>query len=436
MLNMTGCSRQKELPIMSAGFRQDALIRPRRREGSVVIRVAGVGGAGCNAVTRMFAENISGVECIIMNTDAQALSISQIPHRVQLGEHLTRGQGTGGDPSIGMRAAQESMEEIRNALRGSDMVFVTAGLGGGTGTGAIPVVARVAHEIGALAVGIVSLPFHFEGPRRWRVAQQGLEDLRPHVDTLIAVANERLLAIVDPRQPFITALQTGDDVLRQGVRGIADLITIPGTINLDFADVRSVISKAGTALMAIGEAEGERRALRATQAAIESPLLESSIRGARRILLNITGGNDLTLLEVNEGASIIQSLAHPEAAITFGTVQDEALTGRIRITIIATAIASERQYDTNSRTSIHEMAPEPQLLAAPPKTLTAEGLLGDAWPLPEVDISDNEITLALPALNTQSTESSSEGSQSPHHYVPSPPQGADIDIPSFLRRTS
>jgi cell division protein FtsZ len=380
---------------MSGAFRQapEQPVRLRRHDGHVVVRVIGVGGAGSNAVARMQADDIDGVEFIVANTDAQALLASPVARRLRLGEALTRGLGAGGDPAVGARAAQESLEELRATLRGADLVFVTAGMGGGTGTGAAPVIARLARELGALVVAVVSCPFRFEGARRAYIAMQGIDELRPHVDTLIVVPNERLLAIVDHHLPFTDALHAGDDILRQGVRGISDLITIPGLINLDFADVRSVIADAGTALMAIGEATGDRRAQEATQHAVESPLLERDIRGARRILLNIAGGADLTLMEVAETASLVQSLAHPEAVIIFGTVQDDHLIGSMRVTLIATNFASgAAQHDPTGAVT------RPLLSDPRADVLTPEMLLGDAWPLPGGRAISEEPTAALPAL--------------------------------------
>ncbi len=399
---------------MSAAFRygpEPVPLARHRGDGMVSIRVVGVGGAGGNAVARMVADDITGVEFIVANTDAQALMISPVPRRLRLGEALTRGLGAGGDPAVGMRAAQESLEELRIMLRGADLVFVTAGMGGGTGTGAAPVVARLARDLGALTVAVVSSPFRFEGVRRAHIATKGIEELRPFVDTLIVVPNERLLAIVDPHRPFTEALHAGDDILQQGVRGISDLITIPGLINLDFADVRSVIAGAGTAIMAIGEATGERRAWDATQRAVESPLLERDIRGARRILLNVTGGSDLTLMEINEAATLIHSLAHPDATIIFGTVQDDTMQGRMRVTLIATGFAAEgmtqvREEAEHAATgaglapdlpaSGRPLLPQPDWRA---DVMTPETLLGDAWPLPAAKSHQEEQpTVSLPAL--------------------------------------
>ncbi len=300
------------------------------------IRVIGVGGGGNNAVNRMIAAGLRGVEFIAVNTDAQALSSAQALTKLQIGAKLTKGLGAGADPEVGKQAAEESREEIANALRGADMVFVTAGMGGGTGTGAAPVVAEIAKELGALTVGVVTKPFTFEGRRRQMQAEKGIQNLKGKVDTLITIPNDRLLQVVDKKTSMVEAFKIADDVLRQGVQGISDLIFVPGLINLDFADIRTIMAETGSALMGIGSARGENRAAEAARAAISSPLLETSIEGARGVLLNITGGNDLGLLEVNEAAEIIAQAADPEANIIFGAVIDEAIQDEIRVTVIAT----------------------------------------------------------------------------------------------------
>jgi len=300
------------------------------------IKVIGVGGGGNNAVNRMISAGLKGVEFIAVNTDAQALKSAQAPTRLQIGAKLTKGLGAGADPDIGSRAAEESRDEIANALRGADMVFVTAGMGGGTGTGAAPIVAEVAREMGALTVGVVTKPFTFEGRKRMNQAEKGIANLKEKVDTLITIPNDRLLQVVDKKTSLMDAFRTADDVLRQGVQGISDLIAVPGLINLDFADVRTIMSNTGSALMGIGVARGESRAADAARAAISSPLLETSIEGARGVLLNITGGADLGLMEVNEAAEIIAQSADPEANIIFGAVIDDSITDEIRVTVIAT----------------------------------------------------------------------------------------------------
>ncbi len=305
-------------------------------EGFAQIRVIGVGGGGSNAVNRMIQANMMGIEFIALNTDAQALLLTQAPHFIRIGDKLTRGLGAGGNPSIGAKAAEENIEDIHEALKGSDMVFITAGMGGGTGTGASPIVAQIAREIGALTVGVVTKPFTFEGNKRRMAAEEGIANLKQHVDTLITVPNDRLLQVADKKMPLSEAFRLADDVLRQGIQGISDLITVPGLINLDFADVKTIMSAAGSALMAIGEANGDNRAVDAAHLAISSPLLDIDIAGARGVLFNITGGLDLTLYEVNEAADIISKAAHPEANIIFGAVQDPAYDGRVKITVIAT----------------------------------------------------------------------------------------------------
>jgi cell division protein FtsZ len=309
-------------------------------EGFAQIRVIGVGGGGSNAVNRMIQANMMGIEFIAVNTDAQALLLTETPHRIRIGDKLTRGLGAGGNPGVGAKAAEENAEELYEVLKGSDMVFITAGMGGGTGTGASPVVAQIAREVGALTVGVVTKPFMFEGNRRRMAAEEGIANLKQHVDTLITVPNDRLLQVADKKMPLKEAFRLADDVLRQGIQGISDLITVPGLINLDFADVKTIMSAAGSALMAIGEATGESRAIDAAHIAIASPLLDIDINGARGVLFNITGGLDLTLYEVNEAAEVISKAAHPEANIIFGAVQDPAYDGKVKITVIATGFDS------------------------------------------------------------------------------------------------
>ncbi|MPM82624.1 Cell division protein FtsZ [bioreactor metagenome] len=300
------------------------------------IKVIGVGGGGNNAVNRMITSGLKGVDFIAINTDAQALVHALAPHRIQIGEKLTKGLGAGANPEVGEKAAQESREEIIKALRGADMVFVTAGMGGGTGTGAAPVVAECAKEVGALTVGVVTKPFGFEGRRRQGQAERGTAKLKEKVDTLITIPNDRLMQVVDKRTPMMEAFRIADDVLRQGVQGISDLIAVPGLINLDFADVKTIMMEQGSALMGIGIGSGDNRAIAAAEAAIRSPLLETSIEGARGVLLNITGGPNLGLFEVNEAAEIISNAADPEANIIFGSVIDEAFGDEVRVTVIAT----------------------------------------------------------------------------------------------------
>ena len=312
-------------------------------EGFAQIRVIGVGGGGSNAVNRMIQANMMGIEFIAVNTDAQALLQTDAPHYIRIGDKLTRGLGAGGNPSVGAKAAEENAEELYEALKGSDMVFITAGMGGGTGTGASPIIAQIAREVGALTVGVVTKPFTFEGNKRRVAADEGIANLKQHVDTLITVPNDRLLQVADKKMPLKEAFRLADDVLRQGIQGISDLITVPGLINLDFADVKTIMSAAGSALMAIGEATGESRAVDAAHMAIASPLLDIDINGARGVLFNITGGLDLTLYEVNEAADIISKAAHPEANIIFGAVQDPAFDGTVKITVIATGFDARGQ---------------------------------------------------------------------------------------------
>ncbi len=300
------------------------------------IKVIGCGGAGSNAVNRMIHSELKGVQFIALNTDAQALLLSEAGQTIQLGEKLTKGLGAGSNPDIGQRSAEESREEIRQVLEGADMVFITAGMGGGTGTGAAPVVAEIAREVSALTVGVVTKPFTFEGRRRMQQAEQGIDILKSKVDTLITIPNDRLLQVVEKRTSMIEAFKIADDVLRQGVQGISDLITVPGLINLDFADVRTIMTDAGSALMGIGQSSGEDRAVEAAREAISSPLLEASIEGAKGILLSLTGSSSLGIYEVNEAAEIVSEAADAEANIIFGAVIDENLQDELRVTVIAT----------------------------------------------------------------------------------------------------
>ena len=308
------------------------------------IKVIGIGGGGGNAVNTMIGGKLSGVDFMVANTDAQSLEASQAPLRIQLGSMVTKGLGAGANPEIGRRAALEDQEQIREYLEGSDMIFLTAGMGGGTGTGGAPVIARVARDVGALTVGVVTKPFIFEGKKRMRQAEDGIEELKQSVDTLIVIPNQRLLSIAAKTTTMLEAFHKADDVLLQAVRGISDLIITPGLINLDFADVRTVMAEMGLALMGAAAATGENRAIEAAQRAISSPLLEDiSIQGARGVLINITGGPDLCLHEVNEAASMIQEEAHEDANIIFGAVIDESLTDEIRITVIATGFGEVRE---------------------------------------------------------------------------------------------
>lgn len=321
-------------------------------ENFAQIKVVGVGGGGSNAVNRMITEGLRGVEFIAVNTDAQALLMSDAPQRIRIGDKLTRGLGAGGNPEVGAKAAQESVQELDDLLRGADMVFVTCGMGGGTGTGAAPVIADIARKTGALTIGVVTRPFAFEGSRRQKMAMEGIDQLKEKVDTLIVIPNDRLLEIVDKRVSMTDAFRTADDVLRQGIQGISELITVPGLINLDFADVRTIMTGGGASLMAVGVASGENRAVEAAEKAVSSSLLDVTIDGAQGILFNITSGPDLSLYEVNEAAEIVRHKAHPEANIIFGAVIDESLTDELRITLIATgfgATAEQQKPTTVSR---------------------------------------------------------------------------------------
>jgi cell division protein FtsZ len=305
-------------------------------EGSAMIRVIGVGGGGSNAVDRMIDEGIGGVDFIALNTDGQALMRSQAPQRIRLGDKATRGLGAGGDPEIGERAAEESLDELYGLLQGSDMVFVTAGMGGGTGTGAAPIIAKIAREQGALTIGVVTRPFSFEGAQRARTAEGGIEKLKEQVDTLIVIPNDKLLDMGDRRSSLMDSFRLADDVLRQGIQGISELITVPGLINLDFADVKTIMSLGGAALMAVGQGTGEDKARIAAEQALSSRLLDVTIDGARGILFNVTGGKDLGLYEIDQAAAIIRETAHPDVNLIFGAVIDETMQDEVRITVIAT----------------------------------------------------------------------------------------------------
>ena len=309
---------------------------PNQLESFARIKVVGIGGGGCNAVDRMIDEGLQGVDFISINTDAQALINSKASTKVRIGEKLTRGLGSGGDPEMGHKAAEESAEDLYNVLKGCDLAFITGGMGGGTGTGAAPVIAQIAKEVGALTIGVVTRPFSFEGRKRDQAAEQGIEKLKEQADTLIVIPNDRLLQIVDKRVTVQQSFKLADDVLRQGVQGISELITVPGLINLDFADVRTIMSEGGAALMAVGMGKGEGAARMAAEQAISSQLLDITIDGAHGILFNVTGGNDLTLFDVNEAAEIIKGTAHPDVNLIFGAVIDPNMKDEVRITVIAT----------------------------------------------------------------------------------------------------
>ncbi len=314
---------------------------PQDTESFAAIKVVGIGGGGSNAVNRMIDEGLSGVEFVAVNTDAQALMLSKAETRIRIGDKLTRGLGAGGRPEVGAKAAEESREDLAQALRGTDMVFITCGMGGGTGTGAAPTVAEIARKSEALTIGVVTKPFKFEGRPRQEVAEEGMEKLKEHVDTLIIIPNDKLLELGDKRMTFEAAFRAADEVLHQGIQGISELITVPGLINLDFADVRTIMSDGGAALMAVGSGQGETRAMDAAKQAIASPLLDVTINGAQGVLFNVSGGNDLTLMEVNEAAEIIAEMVDPNANIIFGAVIDDTMEDEVRITVIATGFDAE-----------------------------------------------------------------------------------------------
>jgi cell division protein FtsZ len=345
-----------------------------------VLKVVGVGGGGSNAVNRMVDAGLSGVEFVAANTDAQALLVVDADVKVQIGSESTRGLGAGADPEVGKAAAHESRDELKEVVKGADMVFVTAGEGGGTGTGGAPIVAEIARELGALTVGVVTRPFGFEGRRRAEQAHRGIEELRDRVDTLIVIENDRLLQVVEKRTSIIEAFRMADDILRQGVQGITDLITVPGIVNLDFADVRAIMTEAGSALMGIGTASGENRAAEAAHTAVSSPLLESSIEGATGILLNVTGPADMGLFEVNEAAEVVTSAADQNANVIFGAVIDESLKDEVRVTVIATgfgagAMRRRRRIEVEEEAPARRPEPEEQPFDVPSDVLEVPSFL-------------------------------------------------------------
>ncbi|BCX05190.1 MAG: cell division protein FtsZ [Candidatus Roseilinea sp.] len=368
-----------------------------RAESPAHIKVVGVGGGGQNAVNRMIAEGLVGIEFIAVNTDQQALMLSHAPIRVRIGEKVTRGLGAGSNAEIGEKAAEESADEIYSLLKGADMVFITCGMGGGTGTGAAPVIARIAKELNALTIGVVTKPFSFEGTPRMRTAEAGIERLKEHVDTLIVIPNDRLLDIVSQKATLQQAFRTADDVLRQGIQGISEVITVPGLINLDFADVRTIMSEGGAALMAVGTASGEGRARMAAEQAITSNLLDVTIDGARGILFNITGGPDLSLFEVNEAATIIKSAAHPDCNVIFGAVVDENMKDQVRITVIATGF--DHQGNVPRRT-IRQSSPAMRMAAAKyaARPITADAPSAEAEPEPVRAAQFDPDNLELPSF--------------------------------------
>jgi cell division protein FtsZ len=374
-------------------------------ENSALIRVVGVGGGGSNAVNRMIEEKIVGVDFLAINTDAQALMRSQAPQRIRIGDRTTRGLGAGGDPEVGRRAAEESVDELRTVLEGSDMVFVTAGMGGGTGTGAMPTVAKVAREEGALTIGVVTRPFGFEGSHRARAAEAGIAQLKEYVDTLIVIPNDRLLEMADKRISLLDSFRLADDVLRQGIQGISELITVPGLINLDFADVKTIMSVGGAALMAVGHGKGEDRARTAAEQALSSRLLDVTIDGARGILFNVTGGSDLSLFEINQAASIIRETAHPDVNLIFGAVVDENMDDEIRITVIATGF--------------ERLAPQVHHMTRPgERSMPNRPLVRENAPVASNRPEGTRMEPVRPASSQSSTR-----------FRPD-----DLDIPTFLRK--
>ncbi|MFN8412286.1 MAG: cell division protein FtsZ [Anaerolineales bacterium] len=370
------------------------------------IKVIGVGGAGQNAVNRMMEEGIQGVEFIAANTDAQALTLSRAPVRVRLGDKLTRGLGAGGDPEIGRKAAEESADELYNVLKGADMVFVTAGMGGGTGTGAAPVISQVAKECGALTIGVVTRPFTFEGGKRGQSAESGVAKMKEHAHTLISIPNDRLLQLADKKSSLQDAFRMADEVLHQGIQGISELITIPGLINLDFADVRAIMSEGGAALMAVGRGSGDDRAKTAAEQAISSQLLDITIDGARGVLFNVTGGSNMTLFEVNQAAAIIRETAHPDVNMIFGAVIDPEMGDEIRCTVIATGF---------ERTGVPRRA-----LERTPRTNEKPATASTVFPRPMESVN---VTAEFKPSSAE-TKSNSQ---------PPSINSDDLDIPTFLR---
>ena len=413
-----------------------------------VIKVIGVGGAGNNAVNRMISEGVQGVEFIVANTDTQALRNSEAETKIQLGPKLTKGLGAGSLPEIGLKAAEESEEQIREALVGADLIFVTAGMGGGTGTGAAPVVARIAKELGALTVGVVTRPFSFEGPKRGRYAAEGVAQLKANVDTLVTISNNRLLEIVDKKTPMLEAFREADNVLRQGVQGISDLITAPGYVNLDFADVKTVMKDQGSALMGIGVASGENRTAEATKKAISSPLLEVSIDGAEQILLNITGGSDLTLFEAQDASDIVAAASTSEVNIIFGTSINETLGDEVIVTVIATGIDEERKHEKKSatrasRSPFANSTATRKDLGNNPQTFQEKQVPSKPQPVEEKKVEkdlfgDWDIRRETTVRDTtSSTEADSPFAQSNFVEAPAEPKQAEndgLDTPPFFRK--
>jgi cell division protein FtsZ len=418
-----------------------------------VIKVVGIGGGGVNAINRMIEVGLKGVEFIAVNTDAQALLMSDADVKLDVGRELTRGLGAGADPDVGKKAAEDHAEEIEEVLRGADMVFVTAGEGGGTGTGGAPVVARIAKGLGALTIGVVTRPFTFEGRRRANQAETGIAALRDEVDTLIVIPNDRLLSISDRGVSMLDAFRSADQVLLSGVQGITDLITTPGLINLDFADVKSVMQGAGSALMGIGSARGEDRAVQAAELAISSPLLEASIDGAHGVLLSIQGGSDLGLFEINEAARLVQEAAHPEANIIFGAVIDDALGDEVRVTVIAAGFdggAPARRADDRALGTIQGRPLPPPATPAPVAPPSAAGTLGQngsgshnpyspppvappVTPAAPVDRPEPSSLREEPAVSTEREHTPPEPVRTTPPRTVTFEENDDLDVPDFLK---
>ena len=410
-------------------------------EHFALIKVIGVGGGGSNAVNRMIRAEMMGVEFIAVNTDAQALLQSDAPHKIRIGDKLTRGLGAGADPQVGQRAAEEDSEKIYEALKDADMIFITAGMGGGTGSGAAPIIAEVAKDLGALTVGVITKPFSFEGVRRKLVAEQYSEQLKEKCDTLITIPNDRLREVVDKKTSILDAFRVVDDVLRQGVQGISDLITVPGLINLDFADVKTIMRDAGSSMMGIGIGTGENRAVEAARAAVMSPLLEVNIQGARGILFNVTGGSDLGLFEVNEAAEVIKEAADPEANIIFGTVIDDRMRDEVKVTVIATGFdattrprnAGRGQAAAEAATGIDASLDERsrEILAEIERERSQRQSLDDQMPEP------SPFAPAAEREEAGTTTTTTTERQPVPIRAERPAYGdTDLDIPSFLRRKS
>ncbi|MCA1587357.1 MAG: cell division protein FtsZ [Chloroflexi bacterium] len=409
-------------------------------ENFALIKVIGVGGGGSNAVNRMIRAEMMGVEFIAVNTDAQALLQSDAPHKIRIGDKMTRGLGAGADPLVGQRAAEEDSEKIYEALKDADMIFITAGMGGGTGSGAAPVIAEIAKDLGSLTVGVITKPFSFEGVRRKLVAEQYSELLKDKCDTLITIPNDRLREVVDKKTSILDAFRVVDDVLRQGVQGISDLITVPGLINLDFADVKTIMREAGSSMMGIGTGTGENRAVEAAKAAVMSPLLEVNITGARGILFNVTGGSDLGLFEVNEAAEVIKEAADPEANIIFGTVIDDRMRDEVKVTVIATGFDSSEKLKQGSRFAAESATGVEQSLDDRSREILAEIERDREQRQTLEDQMGSESPFARPGERERDREAAerrpSERTPLPVRSLERPSYGeTDLDIPSFLRKS-